>query len=676
MSDADPVVQNLDRPGDTREAAFPINGPCYTRVQPESKKGVEGYNDAKKLLSPAEARSRLDRGKNVGYALGPVTDDDTALVVIDVEEVHALPNEAARLVDQHAVVTWSSPHGGRNRLLRVTLAAHDVLDTADTKVHVTDGGDHDIDLLTNGHAIAPGSVINHEECKSSKERCPGQGTGSYDYVATNPDAEPLDRDDASELLDTLDHQPDATDTRSVQSSGDYELPDVDDELADVGEAMLQTLQESATPAFTSLIGLLRGGDGGFEDLLWIDTDTGRCMDRSLHDLVTLTRLYETVVYIGHEDGKQAEAIARSTFERYVSEHNATDDHQVRKWLRRGEAYKKDRMKRAVEECDRGKFQRFKHRNPIDDERERWTNETSDVTDGIARFALDHLTGNVPEMEVTDFDDSDDVAHLRDMIGVLYSIDVGVGKLRELYTSSPPPPVQDVNPSTEGTASGSHRGSNTCRPTKREWLRVIQILDPSRQVGYYKKRVTHDLQKRGDVKQAYCPERPNGERYVYYGATLSDPEDARYVRTNGEKREPEEPPSEDGAPQVMTDGGEGSTQEETSTESETRGCQEDLRHRFSEIVVSSSGKSNKRVHIPGGDGTPLCETVLRSKSWRTKPTDSLPPEWVEWCDRCRARLQERERAEASSLPTWIVTGEVTTGDALEPDWTGSGEPILN
>jgi hypothetical protein len=36
--------------------------------------------------------------------------------------------------------------------------------------------------------------------------------------------------------------------------------------------------------------------------------------------------------------------------------------------------------------------------------------------------------------------------------------------------------------------------------------------------------------------AFCPDRPNGSRYVYYDSFDADPRDARWVRCNGEKRE--------------------------------------------------------------------------------------------------------------------------------------------
>jgi len=52
--------------------------------------------------------------------------------------------------------------------------------------------------------------------------------------------------------------------------------------------------------------------------------------------------------------------------------------------------------------------------------------------------------------------------------------------------------------------------------------------------------------------AFCPSRPNRERFVYYPADLPDPEDARYVRCGGEEREPE-PPEEPPEQEVMTDG---------------------------------------------------------------------------------------------------------------------------
>lgn len=80
---------------------------------------------------------------------------------------------------------------------------------------------------------------------------------------------------------------------------------------------------------------------------------------------------------------------------------------------------------------------------------------------------------------------------------------------------------------------------------------------------------------------------------------------------------------------------------------------DLRDRFPEVVVSSSGKSTKVLHIPDGDeAEPLCGVIAVSKGWIRKSVDVYPgPDYYEYCDRCRGKLRESERY----------------GNALESDW---------
>lgn len=80
----------------------------------------------------------------------------------------------------------------------------------------------------------------------------------------------------------------------------------------------------------------------------------------------------------------------------------------------------------------------------------------------------------------------------------------------------------------------------------------------------------------------------------------------------------------------------------------------LRDRFEEVVVSTSPKSSKVLHLPDGDDVePLCGTVPVKKSWRRKEVEVYPSaDWYSYCDRCRDLLREDDRV----------------GDAImEDDW---------
>lgn len=101
----------------------------------------------------------------------------------------------------------------------------------------------------------------------------------------------------------------------------------------------------------------------------------------------------------------------------------------------------------------------------------------------------------------------------------------------------------------------------------------------------------------------------------------------------------------------------STNSDTPTGSNTAPTdhtEQALRERFPEIVVSTSSKSDKRLHIPDSDNVePLCDVCLMSKSWTLKPVVVYPPGFREYCGRCREALREDDRqqsaAQASTAP---------------------------
>jgi hypothetical protein len=191
--------------------------------------------------------------------------------------------------------------------------------------------------------------------------------------------------------------------------------------------------------------MLQGGTGGYEELLYGDEK----IDRSLQELMTLSRLHGVVRYLMGEVGDRAEAITLSTFERYVCEHQMTEDGQVRKWLTEGDAYHRDRLQRAVEGSNRGKHERFLHRDPSPD-KERWTNTYSQVTRELVRFSIDLLVGEL-EMFYKDAED------LWETAAVLYHLDLDPDTLQALIEN--PPPLCKIPP---GGCPGTYRWTNARR----------------------------------------------------------------------------------------------------------------------------------------------------------------------------------------------------------------------
>lgn len=538
------------------------------------------------------------------------------LLVLDLDtyrlEDNTLPTAFGELPDTYTV---ASPHGGEHRYYAVN---EEVSNSKENWGEVQ---------AENQYVVGPGSVL--DSCKNGWHDCSGEGEGQYTELHNRPIASV-----STELIPT---QREESDMDTTGSNWDEELPEVDPDLAEVGDAALKNLQHEHTPAFNSLVGLLRGDDGGNEELVWKSTnDGGREIDRSLQELMALTRLHQTVVYLGKEEGERAEAITRSTFEKYVQSHQYTDDGQKRKWLEKSESYRRDRLGRAFDRLNQGKFQRFLNQRPVENEWERWTGEYSDTTYAVTRFALDLLTGEAP---------GTDVDTIRHNAAPLYGLDLDRDLLAELL-NNPHPSVRGITPPQEGI----YRNSN--RPTMGEVAVVARMLDKEENQETAYKEALRRMRRDGLVAMACMEE---GVEYRYYPYRLPDPEGACYVKLNGEKHDPEPPEENESSGDkvhLRTDGGKIMSKNTDQTPSNEY-SNEALRERFDHVVVSSSGKSTKSLHIPDGDeAEPLCGVIAVTKNWILKPVEVYPsPDYYEYCDRCREILCEQD----------------CVGNALVDDW---------
>jgi len=473
----------------------------------------KGWQQQENRISPARAIARVQGGGNYGLAVGCGTDEFGKLVVVDVEKEGALPPDAQALVNDHALMSWESPHGGHNRLLRVSEDAFHILDWK-TKVSLTDVTGHDVELITGVQAVGPGSRINHNRCDDTKQNCPGEGTGRYELRTTNPEAPLFTESKAHRLAELLGIElEDSSETPNPQSDeidSDYDQTDVA-----YAKACLTEMQSDATVAFKCLMGRLQGGTG-FKDGLRLPE--GR-IDRSQVDLVTVSDLFGVMLQYDDEgDEQRARELAYAVYSDYCNEQGWMKDGRPRKW-NRDEAYRRSTVEAAMEYFDSQQFSRYLNKQRIGG-RDEDTNEYGDVILGVVRFAQNYLVGNLP------IDKDGDTADQLCELASLYCFTLEHDRASTLYEEHPLCNNSTPSPGTGGCLPPDEY------PTKREVVDAAQILNPTRS------RNSHDnalkrLRREGAFTMACMKE---GVDYRYYPSELPDPEEAEFIRNGGEKHE--------------------------------------------------------------------------------------------------------------------------------------------
>ena len=323
-------------------------------------------------------------------------------------------------------------------------------------------------------------------------------------------------------------------TEGSDGNSESGLLDYDESLVEVGEAILGDLQNKSLHAFMALIGLLQGDTGGYDELL-VDDDK---IDRSHQELMALTRLYETIRFVGDEPKERAAEITIATVEAYFREHRTTNEEnpRTRKWLQADEEYKLDRIHRAIDDCDRGHYQRFLNRLP---NQSRYREGNYSVTGyGSFRCAVDILSGSSP------IDPEEDIKEARETIAETYGFDADPDELADILSSSPPTlslckVATPSSPGLSGESRPRREGgvADGNYPTRRTVAEVATRL--AGDVEHYSERsrrgILSDLVNEfGWVKMAKCPSRQPGEKYVYYSRRLPDPEDAKWIKIEGQK----------------------------------------------------------------------------------------------------------------------------------------------
>lgn len=303
-------------------SVLPSEERLLTKVQRRTKRGPEeNWLDPEKLLTPAQAKTRIDEGGNYGFRLGLETEQGRMLAVLDVEESGVLPDSLNEWADKYSHLNWKSPHGGLNRLLMVTPTAYDILRGSPGKIDLNEDGQHELELLTpsRGHALGPGSIIDHQYC-SEKKPCSGDGQDDYRFESRNSEADIVDETAAKQLLTLLEVSsvPESTEPGSESAK---QNPRRNDEIQNLGKTVRRRLRRAEEFKFGDQFTALKEGryhDAGFGN------------DRSIAEF----RLAEILGWLFDDD----EDIVHRTMTMICQQKPQTSA-GLRKWLERNGRYR-------------------------------------------------------------------------------------------------------------------------------------------------------------------------------------------------------------------------------------------------------------------------------------------------------------------------------------------------
>lgn len=340
------------------------------------------------------------------------------------------------------------------------------------------------------YVVGPGSTIDHADCKDGKKKCPGQGTGTYDFHTNKPIATL-----SSEYLDTI--QSVCSGSHETEEFDANVLGAPDPDLVALGNESLQELRIESTPAFKAVMDFLRGGTADFngENL----TKQNGKIDRDTQESIAISLLYGTLRVIGDYDHEKAINIATAIFTQFCQEQPWTKDGQPRRWLTDSEYYQQRIINYALNSFTPEKFKFLVDKRGAGTRRD--NNEYSELTYNAIWEAL-----------------------------------------YEQLPSISPPMSNDMdpeNPKPKARIPSGHMGVESSKwdevyPGKQEILeRAYEIDDQYNNWVTYEEAFRRLQAVYGEVKAARL-----GNTWVYYPADYPDPPDATYVLQYGEKFDPE------------------------------------------------------------------------------------------------------------------------------------------
>lgn len=417
------------------------------------------------------------------------------LVVIDVDHPEKLP------VELPSTFAVRSPHGDAERGHLYYRVEEPIENHREKWGSIQSDG---------SIVVGPGSTLDHDGY--CKDDCILTGESAYEIADGRPFAI-LDR----ETIDAI-----TTRTAEKKKSEEQFQPvdNLDEGLVARAETNMRDFQSNcAGLAFHDLLELLNGGTGSIDGLRHDNGD----IDRDKADLEALWMLYGVMQY-AHENTEDARNLAYIAYTYYCKETPYGKDGRKRKWLTRSEGYRLNRLQAAVNGFDFGEWHRWRRRENADgydnEDYRNWTGDYSDICYDLALAVIDIHCGLDPNY---------------------------VSKVRGVDLS-PPTHCHKIPPG--GTFGESHNSVDCNYPSTSQVREVAAQIDSRSEATF--KSVLQRLQRRGVVKVACIKE---GLDYRVYPAELSDPPEAEWVKSHGERYTTESiEAEEETSKRVMTDGG--------------------------------------------------------------------------------------------------------------------------
>jgi hypothetical protein len=472
---------------------------CSNRVG----KGTKACYDHDNLVKPTETEGSyaVFGGNRLGF-----WDVDVPLTEV--------PEFILNHTDTFVVKT---PHDGVH--IYVALEGRDISGTKINSEEGTEKASFRVDQLV----IGPGSTINHAKCDDEKN-CPEKGSDSYDIVKTGtetPSEEYIDKlreitsnsarvSNGSRGSIDSDKDPDETIVEAVESVEGSTEGKKGTMMEALGE-----LKDDNVAVFNMVMDLLRGGIDDREGLMKSETK----VDRSAADMVAVSTLYQVLRKYTDLSGEELHQTVYMGFNHFVEAKRGTEppegvdpekfEHEPRKWRVRGQGYRELIMTYAYNQADYEKFERIVEHKGGDGWRQK-LNEYSNLTYRSVGQALDEL-----------LPDRVRAAAYRSVVS-----DITTNTLSNDTDPESPDSDGDLSRDNSPNFGSLYPGADEIAN------RAKEIDEKDNSTDSYKSAL-YRLKKYGVVNLARI-----GDEYVYYPANHPDPLKANYVKSGGEKRDPD------------------------------------------------------------------------------------------------------------------------------------------